>query len=52
MSVEMPPGAAREVVERLEDEVVDLDAVLAAEPGRETAQDAVRTVPGSPEPPD
>lgn len=52
MSGEVTPATAQVVVENLESEIVDLDAVLAEEARVLAAEDAVRIVPGSPEPPD
>jgi hypothetical protein len=53
MSGELPPATARAVVEALESEIVDLDAAaFGGTAGTRTGEDAVRIVPGSPEPTD
>ena len=52
MSGELPPATAQVVVDNLESEIVDPDAVLAEEERVAAAEDAVWIVPGSPEPPD
>lgn len=45
------PADAREVVNRLEDEIVDVEAA-ARDDEDEGAEDTTRAVPGAPEPPD
>jgi hypothetical protein len=53
MSGELAPATARAVIDTLESEIVDLDAAADGETaGTRAAEDAVRIVPGSPEPPD
>jgi hypothetical protein len=59
MSTTEPPPDARQVVDDLEDDVVDLDRLKADESERgpasdveSAADDGSREVPGTPEPPD
>ncbi len=45
------PQGVREIVDRLEEENVDVE-LAAAQASDDTAEDSTRSVPGAPEPPD